>query len=116
MAKSNRQKRIRRSKDEILSILADLQKSGLSRKEFAGSRGLSPSSVDNWFSRAKKRGWKVPGYSRLIPVEVQDPIPTEQAECEKFEIIARNNLVIRVPVQFDSGSLRRLLALVEESC
>lgn len=116
MAKSNRQKRIRRSKDEILSILADLHKSGLSRKEFAGSRGLSSSSVDNWFRRAKKRGWKIPEYSRLIPVEVQDTTPTEPAEGEKFEIIARNNLVIRVPVHFDPRSLRRLLALVEESC
>jgi len=54
MTKSNRQKRIRRSKDEIISILADLHKSGLSRKEFAGSRGLSSSSVDNWFSQEKR--------------------------------------------------------------
>ena len=116
MAKATRQKRVRRNRGEILCILEDLKKSGLSRKDFTRSRGLNPSSLDRWIHRSRKERWKKPRSSLLVPVEVQQPAQKDFTDGHPFEVVARNKRVVRVPALFDATALRRLLDVVEESC
>ena len=107
MSKPHRKRRYRSAR-EIQEVLAAFEASGLSQAAFARSRGVSPTSLNNWIRR-----WRRPGETAtaLVPVHVVPGGPS----TPPFEVRLGNRRIVRVPSGFDAAELRRLLAAVE-SC
>lgn len=91
-------------------VLKEWSSSGLSQRGFCEDRGISLSSFCYWRRRLRVEGEEV-SPSPFIPVEVRGgtmlPQPTP------FEVRLRNGIRIRVPADFESDSLLRLIGLLE---
>lgn len=101
----------RRSRTEVLAILEDLKSSGLSRKAFAESRGISLSTICLWLRREgqtqSRRGSKS-NRQAVLPVRI---VPGELVSRE-FSVTFPNGTRVSVPEKFDSHSLERLIEVV----
>jgi len=108
-------------------LVADQERSGLSVREFAESRGLSPWSLYGWRSRLgrARRGSRKPGgeggrqrerAQELVAVEI---VGREEGgrgpSGGEFEL-ELGGVVVRVPRGFDESELRRLMSAVRSSC
>lgn len=109
--------------------------SGLTAKEFAAETGLNANTLMHWKWRlgAEARRRQRPARTVVAAasfVEVTRPAPVVVAPViappaapplapapvradEPLEVILRDGLRIRVPVQFDPASLRRVVAALE---
>jgi transposase-like protein len=90
-------------------LIAAQEKSGLPVREFAATRGVSPTTLYWW--RSKLRRDRV----ELVPVEVVGrDVASDQdstvAPC--FELQVNRSTTLRIPPGFDEGELRRLLRVV----
>lgn len=65
----SRRPRIRRSPDQIQSLLAEYRSAGLSVRKFALSRNLSVCTLNNWLRRHRTTASKAPRW-----IEVHPPI------------------------------------------
>ncbi len=85
-------KRIRRTRkrEEIVEILNDFRRSGLSQAAFASKRELAVSTLQFWL-RKERNGWRTPAKKtprssrQLIPVRIVEPQPTLGAALLEFE-------------------------------
>jgi len=119
-----RPKRLRRTKSEIQKLLRDLSQSGLSPSQYAREHKISLSTLSGWQRRQAKAHPQGPGVMRapkvakgLVPVSISDapqPLPVQKSELP-FEVELRSGCRVRVPGQFDMGSLVRLLRTLEET-
>lgn len=109
--------------------------SGLTAKEFAAETGLNANTLMHWKWRLGAEARRRQRVTRPVVevaqfVEVTPPVavapepavtapvvpPPEPAPViadEPLEVILRDGLRIRVPVQFDPGALRRVVAALE---
>jgi transposase-like protein len=102
--------------------------SGLSVKEFARELGVNHNTLAGWRYRLRveelacatskhagestaRSGAKSDERKAIEFVELARASTTEQ----RFEVVAANGWIVRVPVQFDGETLRRLLAIVERA-
>ncbi len=84
----------RRSADEILSILDELDTSGASVASFAKSRGLALSTVHSWRrSYDRQCSVKKANAGRFVPVELAEP---DVAEQDAIEIVLAGGYCVRV--------------------
>jgi hypothetical protein len=111
--------------------------SGLTAKEYAAETGLNANTLMHWKWRLgaeARRRQRAPrpiveavqfveitppaavAQAPAIPVSVASPpapAPVPAIVDEPLEVILRDGLRIRVPVQFDPGALRRVVAALE---
>jgi transposase-like protein len=110
-----KKRRLRRSREEIASLLEEYHSSGLSQRAYAQSKGLSLSTLVNWLRLA--RLGEVDSASRLVAVKVIDrSSPFPQAPSGVFELRLVDGLVLTIPPEFEEHSLRRLLSLLTRPC
>jgi hypothetical protein len=109
--------------------------SGLTAKEFAAETGLNANTLTHWKWRLgaeARRRQRAPRPvvepaqfvevtppatvalepARTVPV-APAPVAAPVIADEPLEVILRDGLRIRVPVQFDPGALRRVVAALE---
>jgi hypothetical protein len=87
-------------------VIAEQERSGLSAREFAESRGIPAATLYWWRSRLRRE------VTKLVPVEVVDAYSEDEhggnAEvC--FEVQVDRSVTVRVPRGFSETELRRLL-------
>jgi len=110
--------------------------SGLTAKEFAAETGLNANTLMHWKwrlgaeARRRERAPRpivepvrfvevtppAPAAQELASAAPADPPPPPVAPAlgdEPLEVILRDGLRIRVPVQFDASTLRRVVAALE---
>lgn len=91
--------------------------SGLSLAAYARERGIPEKRLSNWKTRLKAKGWE-PGMAvcdpgnGLVPVRVVDG--PGLGTRSSYDVSLGTGVVIRVPADFDKGTLRRLLEVVSE--
>ena len=98
--------------------------SGLSAKEFAAETGLKASTLSYWKWRLKSEGKPAPRSASLVKTTARKP-PQEQSlsfvevarsaiAASRFEVELAHGVVVRVPMDFDSEALGRLLIVLEQ--
>jgi len=93
--------------------------SGLSLAAYARDRGIPEKRFWNWHTRLRSQGWE-PGIAvpdagtGLVPARIVDGPTLALGMRSSFEVSLGTGIVIRVPSDFDKGSLRRLLEVVSE--
>ena len=91
-------------------------KSGLSGAEFAAQLGVKEATLRHWKwvlgreQRAARRGAAVATFVEVAPPSVS----VDAAQRDSFEVVLRDDRLLRVPGTFDEAALRRLLAILEE--
>ena len=105
---SARRARSRWSADDARGVLAELDGSGLSVKQFAAYMGLDPERLYRWRRRLRDAG-------RPLFVEVAPPATKRLSDAERFVVELGNGRRIRVPAGFDVAELRRLVDALEEA-
>ena len=100
-----------RTKLEKEQLVAEFEKSGLSRSAFSREHGLSVHTLDAYRRRLQKRRNARVGISRLLPVEVAEPVRVSGGE---LTITLANGRRIEVNRGFDGDTLKRLMALLEQ--
>ena len=86
------------------------QTSGLSVRAFCGRHGLTEVSFYAWRRRLRQRP---SAGTRFLPVSIGvDPEPVAAAA---LELVLSGERRLRVPPGFDAATLRRLLAVLEET-
>lgn len=105
--------------EQAEQALAALDRSGLTLTAFAIREGLEPQRLSRW--RRELAAATRPVFEEVIP-SVTSPVVDEgmaakaaPSERERFEVVLTSGRVVRVPASFDVGTLRRLLAVVEEA-
>jgi len=107
--------RRRRSPEEILELVGEYERSGLTQQAFADRIGVSLGSVSNWLRRARNADARqpeelLPAPSRLIPVTLRSTAPPP------FELVTPGGATLRIPPDFDPTALERLLPLLLDRC
>ena len=108
--------RRRRSQAEAAALVAEFEASGLMRQEFCRQRGLAIGTLDKYRRRVhKRRSMAAP----MVAVEVV-PSPAREAsggsdQDSSFVVESRSGRRIEVRRGFDSGTLERLLAVLDRA-
>jgi transposase-like protein len=95
-------------------MLAQRQRSGLSVRAFCEIHGLSEPRFHAWRRILQKRDAQA---VRFVPVEIvpDDPAPCPtQGAASALELLLSNGRLLRIGTGFDTATLQRLLALLEE--
>lgn len=87
-------KRSGRTKAEIVSLVADSEGSGQSRREFCRESGLSVTALDSYHRR-------LAGESRMVEVRMGQSAPRQDAGAPVVVIRLRNGRVVELPL--DAG-------------
>lgn len=92
-------------------VLEKWSLSGLSQRGFCEERGISFSTFCYW--RRRLRGTSEAGsVSTFIPVEIMPPRRATPSSC--YEVRLESGARIRVPFDFESDSLLRLIGLLDD--
>jgi hypothetical protein len=105
------------------ALIEDRAASGKSLRDFAAEKGVVASTLAWWGSEIKRREACRAGHSLpRRPEKKPKPIPlvpvtlAESNDCSVFEVALPSGAAVRVPATFDTDSLRRLVAVLEETC
>ncbi len=94
-------------------MLSALDSSGQTPAEFAEHEGIKIQRLERWQRRlASDQPVEPPAFVELRPRASRE---SESAGTSMFEVVVGAGRVVRVPPDFDSSALRRLLAVVEET-
>ena len=104
-----------RTGKEKAEILKEYQGSGHSLLGFARKRGLCYASLLRWRSRQRKGGKALvlpasEGDPRFVPVKIE----REVLSCD-YVLSWAGGRSLKIPLQFETDSLRRLLTVLEEA-
>jgi hypothetical protein len=95
-------------------MLRQWQRSGLSARAFCRQQGLSESNFYAWRRTLAQRDTEPVAF---VPVQVLPelpPVPSADAVTCGLELLLSGGRVLRIGPAFDTSTLRRLLALLEE--
>ncbi len=103
---------------QMRRMLARWERSGLSLREFGQQRGIPLSTLTWWrqvFRRAGEPVNGAPVENAVVFTEVPRPaiVPTTPAV---LEIVLRSGYVLRVPAGADTGTLQRVLQVLQTAC
>jgi DNA-binding phage protein len=102
----------RRRPAEVQHIVAEFVSSGMGQDEFCRSRGISRSTLYRYLS--KRRSPEEPALStQLVPVELVDVHRTTLSRNPALAVLLENGRKVEVGEGFDTGTLERLLRVVE---
>jgi hypothetical protein len=93
--------RTRRSKEEIVKVLAQYRSSGLTRMEFCRRAGIPIGTMNNYCRRDSGRGF--------VRVELQRASP----EQSPMTVVLAKDRRIEIGAAFDDAVLLRLVRVVE---
>lgn len=102
--------------DDAKSALAAFDASGLTLSAFAIDAGLDPQRLARWRRRLAV-SVEAPVFEEILLRESAAPAGERAAPTsahQRFEIVLVSGRVVRVPESFDTGTLRRLLEVVDE--
>ena len=103
----------RRTPEEITRLLEDHRQSGLSLLAFARKRQLCYSSLIRW--RRRHPQLRRPSAAAPEPHPAFVPVQIEAGTWSSDYVLGwPSGRSLRIPPQFDSPSLRRLLGVLEE--
>ena len=106
----------RRTRAEVQQLVAEFVSSGMRRREFCESRGLSFSTLDR---HLKKLRWKrkrkpISSAGRLVPVEFATrKSPTQQEWGCGLAVVLSGGRRIEVHPDFDTSTFKRLVSVLE---
>jgi len=112
--------RRRRSVSETMSLVAEYEASGMSRRAFCLARGLAVATLDLYRKRAREGAARsgVAGARRLVAVEVDRGSEgmREQSLCSPMlTVVLHNGRRIEVGGSFDPVVLSELLVVLEQA-
>ena len=99
--------RVYRSREEIRSILAELEASGLSQKAFGELVAIHPSLLGQWIRRERRE------QRSLVRVEVKPESAINLCTGSGVEVAVRGERVIRVDAGFDEETFVRVARALE---
>jgi len=107
----------RRSRAEAARLVSEFEQSGLRRKEFCATRGLSVHTLDVWRRRIAQPGLR----EEIVPVEIVADravsvprVPAAKvARIGQFRVVLAQGVSIEVEPGFDAAELRRLVAALD---
>jgi len=101
-------------------VLAAFEESGLTMTAFAGREGFDCQRLQRW-RRVLGASVAAPAFEEVPRAEIVPalgPVASEAAKPEAdggaLEIVLTSGRVVRVPPSFDTATLRRLLAVLDE--
>ena len=94
------------------AIIREQEASGLTVREFAATRGFAPGTLFWWRSRLRRK--QPTDDAAMVPVEVLD-VADDDRNCV-LELQVRDDVVLRLPPDFDETTLRRVLAVLGRPC
>lgn len=103
----------RRSEADYRQLLTEHERSNLTLKAFAESRGIKPQTLYAWHRRLRR----APDPVAIVPVQVVETAnrgTVASARC--FEVTISNDLVVSVPPGFDANELERLMSVLGSRC
>ena len=104
----------RRSPAEAAQLAAEYEASGLGRREFCGSRGLTVSTLDAYRKRRRQAQRNAASGARWVAVEVSDAKQSEvSAAASGLAVVLGKGRRIEVGRGFDAGTLEQLLPVLE---
>ena len=98
--------------EEAEEVLSEWKRSGLAGAEFARRRGISEKRLWYWLGKLRRLGVEPGGRGKLLPVRVVEGSLGYRGGGV-FEVCLKSGVVVRVPMVFDEGSLRKLLRVLE---
>ncbi|MCA9413976.1 MAG: hypothetical protein KC944_22370 [Candidatus Omnitrophica bacterium] len=96
-------------RDHWRGVFEEWSASGLSQRGFCEERGISFSTFCYWRRRLRGES-EVESQSPFIPVEIKDPL--QPRHPSQYEVYLEGGIRIRVPSDFESESLSRLVGLL----
>lgn len=92
------------------ALISEQEKSGLTARAFAESRGITATTMYWWRCRLRRQ----PARAELVPVQVVDRemAVDDQRGSADFELRIDSAVTLRIPVGFDEGELRRLVRVL----
>jgi transposase-like protein len=90
------------------ALIAEQERSGMTAKEFAASRGITPTTLYWWRSQLGRRRQT----TDLVPVEVVEHEVVVGGRGQRdasFALEVDGDLTLRIPAGFDEAELRRLV-------
>jgi hypothetical protein len=108
----------RRTRAEVQELVAAFISSGMRRREFCQSRGLSFSTLDRHLRklRWKRRRKPISSAGRLVPVELAArKLPTQHESSCGLAVVLRGSRRIEVHPDFDTSTFERLVSLLERA-
>ncbi len=110
-------RRIRRTREEIATLLADYHSSGLTQSDFVHSRGISQSSLSNWLRASRHQQAEEIEAPRLVPVRITTGAAEQSTMARPgFQLDLPGGLRLWIPADFDESALGRLLPLLADQC
>ena len=107
---------------QMRRVLARSQRSGLTLREFGQQRGIPLSTLTWWRQVFRRAGEPVNAVSKSSPAsdavlftEVPRPAPVPTTS-PVLEIVLRSGHVLRVPSGADTGTLQRVLQVLQATC
>lgn len=108
---STRQRRQNRSRTEADQLAAEYEASGLSREEFCRHRDVPMKTLARYVVRYRKQKAAGSEPQRWVAVEVAEP-----SGCGgELSVLLSGGRRIEVKPGFDAGTLRQLVAVLEQS-
>jgi hypothetical protein len=105
-----------RTRAEVQQLVAEFVSSGMRRREFCQSRGLSFSRLDRHLKKLRWKRRRKPNSSagRLVPVELAAMKSAKQQESG-LAVVLPGGHRIEVHLDFDTGTFERLLGILEQA-
>jgi transposase-like protein len=94
------------SREDRAGVLALRRREGLSFRELSAATGIRDATLRMWARRERV------SRRRAEFVEVKVPVPSAGQALE----LVVGDRVVRLPAGFDAAELRRLLAVLEQTC
>ena len=107
----SRPHRRHRSRAEANQIAADYEVSGLTREAFCGQRDIPLKTLDRYVTRYRKQKADSTEPQRWVAVEVSG---SNRSEGE-LSVLLSTGRRIEVKRGFDAGTLRQLVAVLEQA-
>jgi hypothetical protein len=105
---AGRQHRRHRSRAEADQVAADYEASGLSREAFGKQRDVPLKTLDRYVTRYRKQKAAGGGPQRWVAVEVA-------GNGGELSVLLSSGRRIEVKRGFDAGTLRQLVAVLEQA-
>ena len=110
------QVRRRRSREEIKRLVVEFETSGVRLLDFCRNHGLAPSTLQRQLKRRRLGNVEAKAGNRLVPVALAGAERNGAARgaCA-LEVVLSSGRRIEVRPDFDSGTLERLLSILERA-
>ena len=102
---------MRRRRAEADLVAAEYESSGVGRKEFCQRKGIAINTLARYVTRRRREQPPNPPAARWVAVEVSEP----RSGGAGLTVVVCNGRRIEVGCEFDAGTLRRLLPVLEQA-